>query len=81
MHLDTLPYFHADALRQRFLDHLEHATTVPADEQRWLRAGMLHHRDTQTAAADAVRIDRLSAITRSGAGIELTASLLLSRVW
>lgn len=79
MHLDTLPYFHATALRQRFVDHLEQATTVPADEQRWLKTGMLERRDAQPGAADELRIDRLSAVTRSGEVIELTASLLLSR--
>lgn len=82
MHITALPYFHVDALRQRFVDHLEHACVaypLDDDQQHWLKGVLLAERDAQPGATQELRVDRVSAITGAGKVIELTASLLLSR--
>lgn len=82
MHVTTLPYFHVDALRQRFVDHLdqahrEHALAI--DQHHWLKGVLLPTRDAHPGAAQELRVDRLSAITAADTVVELTACLLLSR--
>ncbi|MBV6289994.1 dermonecrotic toxin domain-containing protein [Pseudomonas aegrilactucae] len=82
MHVTTLPYFHVDALRRRFVDHLDQAhreQALATDQQDWLKSALLATRDAPPDAGEALRVDRLSAITDTGTVIELTASLLLSR--
>lgn len=78
MNPHALPYFHVDALRERFLEHLEHATArhmLEVDEQDWLKGALR----IQAKSKSTIRVDRLSAIAHNAEAFELVASLLIRR--
>lgn len=82
MTANTFPWFHAQALRQRFDEHVLHASTdipLTSEELSWL--GQMPHpeRNHQPGAADEIRLDTLQAVTAAGAPVALTASWLVSR--
>ncbi|NER59707.1 hypothetical protein G3435_06265, partial [Pseudomonas sp. MAFF212428] len=82
MYPNSLPYFHVDALRERFFDHLAKAVvrdSLDAETQHWLSAVLQPERDALPGAVNELRVDCLSAISTAGEVITLTASLLLSR--
>lgn len=79
MSLNTLPYYHTDALHKRFEDHLQDAASakrISAVEAN--RLSRLTSTAPQPDARADTRVDYLDAVSASGQTIALISTLLIS---
>lgn len=75
----TVPYFHAEALQQRFARDLSDAVLaehIDEDEARWLRT--LLSPSALAQAVDPPRVERVIMTSGVPAGVELAAAVLIS---
>lgn len=79
MSLKTLPYYHADTLRERFQDHLQDAVSAKRLSTR--EADQLSHLtaiEIQPGAVVDTRVDYLDVVTASGDTVALISTLMIS---
>lgn len=74
----TLPWFHTDALQQRFNQQLLAAHLTDQD-RLWLEQVHNPARDHQPGADDEMRVDWVSAVTDAGQAIDLPITVMISR--